>query len=392
MEPDCGAVSSRISCSVVDFPEPDSPTMPSVRPRGRSKLIPSTARTSPILRRNTTPLVSRYVFTRSRTLTTTSGSDSSSAMHRLGGHAVDLGRSAARRPLRCGCTPPAWPSPTGRQRRFGSVRHVVDRQRAARRERAARRQGSPATAARRESAPADCPAASPVAGPSPTALRCRAFGDRGTARRPPATSTARPAYITRARSANSATTPRSWVMISTPAPVTSRAVCEHLEDLRLHGDVERGGRLVADQQVGVVGDRDGDDDALAFTAGQFVWERAGAAVGLRMPTSSSNSTARVRAAALTVAVGAPGWPRRSDRRRCRPGSAPTSDPGTPCRSPGRGPATSRRRTARSARRRRSRTEPDTSAYSGSSPITAIAAADLPDPDSPTIATTSRGAT
>ncbi len=40
----------------------------------------------------------------------------------------------------------------------------------------------------------------------------------------------------------------------------------------------------------------------------------------------------------------------------------------------------------------SRTEPDTSAYSGSSPITAIAAADLPDPDSPTIATTSRGAT
>jgi hypothetical protein len=39
-----------------------------------------------------------------------------------------------------------------------------------------------------------------------------------------ATSTALPAYITNARSANSATTPRSWVMIRTPAPVTSRAV------------------------------------------------------------------------------------------------------------------------------------------------------------------------
>ena len=39
-----------------------------------------------------------------------------------------------------------------------------------------------------------------------------------------------------------------------------------------------------------------------------------------------------------------------------------------------------------------RTEPDTSAYSGSKPMTAIAAADLPDPDSPTIATTSPGAT
>ncbi|BCI86583.1 hypothetical protein NIIDMKKI_17890 [Mycobacterium kansasii] len=40
----------------------------------------------------------------------------------------------------------------------------------------------------------------------------------------------------------------------------------------------------------------------------------------------------------------------------------------------------------------SRTEPRTSAYSGSSPTTAMAAADLPDPDSPTIATTSPGST
>ena len=38
------------------------------------------------------------------------------------------------------------------------------------------------------------------------------------------------------------------------------------------------------------------------------------------------------------------------------------------------------------------TDPLTSAYSGSRPITAMAAADLPEPDSPTIATTSRGAT
>ena len=48
---------------------------------------------------------------------------------------------------------------------------------------------------------------------------------------------------------------------------------QHVEDLRLHGDVERGGRLVADEQVGVVGDRDGDDDALPLAAGQFVRER-----------------------------------------------------------------------------------------------------------------------
>ena len=40
----------------------------------------------------------------------------------------------------------------------------------------------------------------------------------------------------------------------------------------------------------------------------------------------------------------------------------------------------------------SRTEPVTVAYSGSRPITAIAAADLPEPDSPTIATTSPAST
>ena len=39
-----------------------------------------------------------------------------------------------------------------------------------------------------------------------------------------------------------------------------------------------------------------------------------------------------------------------------------------------------------------RTEPDTSAYSGSSPMTAIAPADLPAPDSPTSATTSPAST
>ena len=57
IEPDCGATNSRISCNVVDLPEPDSPTMASVRPCRSSKLMPSTARTSPMLRRNNTPLV-----------------------------------------------------------------------------------------------------------------------------------------------------------------------------------------------------------------------------------------------------------------------------------------------------------------------------------------------
>ena len=42
------------------------------------------------------------------------------------------------------------------------------------------------------------------------------------------------------------------------------------QDLRLHGDVERGGRLVGDQQIGLVGERHRDHDPLALAAGQLM--------------------------------------------------------------------------------------------------------------------------
>ena len=45
---------------------------------------------------------------------------------------------------------------------------------------------------------------------------------------------------------------------------------QQLEDLRLDGDVERGGRLVGDQQVGLVGERHGDHDALALAARELM--------------------------------------------------------------------------------------------------------------------------
>src|SRR5690554_651986 len=53
--------------AAVDLPQPDSPTRPSVSPRRRSKLMPSTALTSPTWRRNTTPWRSGKYFLRSRT-------------------------------------------------------------------------------------------------------------------------------------------------------------------------------------------------------------------------------------------------------------------------------------------------------------------------------------
>ena len=42
------------------------------------------------------------------------------------------------------------------------------------------------------------------------------------------------------------------------------------QDLGLHRDVERGGRLVRDQQIRLVGERHRDHDALALAAGQLM--------------------------------------------------------------------------------------------------------------------------
>ena len=42
------------------------------------------------------------------------------------------------------------------------------------------------------------------------------------------------------------------------------------QDLRLHRDVERGDRLVGDDQLGIEHQRPGDADALALAAGEFV--------------------------------------------------------------------------------------------------------------------------
>ena len=44
---------------------------------------------------------------------------------------------------------------------------------------------------------------------------------------------------------------------------------QQVEDARLHGDVERRGRLVADHQVRVAGEGAGDGDALLLAAGEL---------------------------------------------------------------------------------------------------------------------------
>ena len=47
-------------------------------------------------------------------------------------------------------------------------------------------------------------------------------------------------------------------------------VFQEFEDLRLHGDVERGRRLIGDQKIGTIGERHGDHHPLALAAGELV--------------------------------------------------------------------------------------------------------------------------
>jgi hypothetical protein len=63
-------------------------------------------------------------------------------------------------------------------------------------------------------------------------------------------------------------------------------VLQELEDLRLHGDVERGW-VVSDQQIGLVGERHRDHHALALPAGKLVRVALQAGLGSGMPTWST---------------------------------------------------------------------------------------------------------
>src|SRR5665811_2255064 len=69
MLPPVGSISRNIVRPTVDFPQPDSPTRPSVSPCAIEKLMPSTANTVPPARCNR-PLLIGKCFLRSRTSST----------------------------------------------------------------------------------------------------------------------------------------------------------------------------------------------------------------------------------------------------------------------------------------------------------------------------------
>ena len=78
---------------------------------------------------------------------------------------------------------------------------------------------------------------------------------------------------------------------------------QQVEDLRLDRDVERGGRFVGDQQLGIARQRHADHRALPHAAGQLVRIGAGARVPDRgCRPARSISIARCQAAARDVAA------------------------------------------------------------------------------------------
>lgn len=56
---------------------------------------------------------------------------------------------------------------------------------------------------------------------------------------------------------------------------------EQCQDLGLHGDIERGGRFIGDQQIGLVGQRQRDRNTLLLPAGELMRKVIDAALWIR---------------------------------------------------------------------------------------------------------------
>ena len=152
-----------------------------------------------------------------------------------------------------------WPASIVRSSGTALVQ-AADGERAARRKAAARRRVDQARhhAGDRLEPRASCPLSCRCAGSSGSGPACRDGSGLANSSSTGASSTTRPAYITTTRCAVSATTPIAWVISIIGHAEPRLHLPQQVEDLRLDGDVERGGRLVGDQQLRVA------DSAIAI--------------------------------------------------------------------------------------------------------------------------------
>ena len=141
-------------------------------------------------------------------------------------------------------------------------------------------------------------------------------GRRKTSSTGPSSAT-RPAYMIMTRSHVSAMTDRSWVMRMSDSPSSCAEVLEQLQDLGLDHDVERGRRLVADDDRRVAGEGHRDHRPLAHPARQLV--RVGRAARLRDADELEQLAGPLAGPPRATRRGAPRSARRSGRGPAGPG-------------------------------------------------------------------------
>ena len=177
------------------------------------------------------------------------------------------------------------------------------------------RSGSPrARRARRAAGPrwspgGGCRPRRPAAARRAAVPRCRDGADRSAAPAGRPSSTTSPAYITSTREQTLAMTPRSWLIRIDGGAQIGVQLAQQVEDLRLDRHVQRRGRLVGQEQRGLVANPHRQHHPLAHTAGELVRIDAEARSGAVMPMRPSSVTERWVRAARDRRRHAPSWSR-----------------------------------------------------------------------------------
>ena len=192
------------------------------------------------------------------------------------------------------------------------------------------------------------------------------------------------------RSQKVATSSRSWLMKISPMPRSADQIVEDRQHLQLDGDVERRGRLVGDQQIGLAGQHHGDHHPLAHAAGQLV--RPGRGDAARVADPHGRQQLAAPAAARRGRAAADG--RAGVSSICSPTRITgLSEYFGSCSTMPMRPPRSSRHCARLALQQVDALELSrsavTTACGGSSPMTARPTVDLPEPLSPTMPSFSR---
>ena len=224
-----------------------------------------------------------------------------------------------------------------------------------------------------------------ASGSTSAAPTCRGAGARRRSPPPRRVSTIRPAYMTAMSSAISATTPRSWVMITIAIP-SSR--CSRSSSARIWAWTVTSSAVVGSSAISSLGSL---ASAIAIIAR---WRMppenscgysSHAACRVGDPDEAEQLDRRARAPAPWRRRGGRAPPRSAGCRPCRRGAARTAGPGRSSRSRCPGSSAAPRRTASSRSRPSNRMRPEMRApWSRVSPSVVSEATVLPEPDSPTM--------